>query len=251
MDFGTIIGLVAGLGLIFGAIMVGGDIGGFVDVAGLLIVGGGTLSGSLVMFPMGQVIGSISVALNAMKVPPHNPLRIIKQMMEIAKKARKDGLLSLQSFKSSDRFLSKSIQMMVDGMDQNVIREVLSSEIHNLRQRHMTGAMFFEQVGLLAPAFGMIGTLVGLVQMLQNLSDPASIGPAMAVALLTTFYGALFANLICIPISKKLEIRSAEETVSLELIVEGVLSIAKKENPSIMKSKLTAYLQPKMQAKAK
>ncbi|MDH5541455.1 MAG: MotA/TolQ/ExbB proton channel family protein [Nitrospinota bacterium] len=249
MDFGTLLGLILGLGLIFGAIISGGDIGGFIDVPSIMIVFGGTLAGTMVMFPLSQVLGSIKVALNAMKVSGHDPARIIRQMMEIAKKARKDGLLSLQNFKSTDRFLNKAMQMTVDGMDQNVIREVLTTEIEKLRFRHMTGAQFFEQVGLLAPAFGMIGTLVGLVQMLQNLSDPSSIGPAMAVALLTTFYGAIFANLVCIPIAKKLEIRSAEETISLELIMEGVISIIKKENPSIMKSKLNAFLNPKLQHK--
>ncbi len=249
MDLATIIGVVMGISLVTASIMTGGDIGGFINIPSILVVFGGTFSGTLIMFPMGQVIGSIKVAINTIKVKPNDPKKIIKIMVELSKKVRKDGALSLQTYKTPDKFLSKAIGMMVDGMDHHSIRAVLGTEIDKMKARHASGSELFDQVGLLAPAFGMIGTLIGLVQMLQQLSDPASIGPAMAVALLTTFYGALLANLFCIPIAKKLSIRSTEESVVLELIMEGVVSIVRKENPSLMRSKLNAFLVPSQQVK--
>lgn len=250
MDIATIIGVLAGLGLIGGSIMVGGSLGGFVDVPGLLIVGGGTTAAMLVCFPFATVKNSVMIAMKAIKVKPHNPVKTIKQMVEISKKVRKEGPLSLQTFKSPDRFLSKAVAMMVDGMDYGAIRSILSNEISKIRERHQIGQAVFEQLGLLAPAFGMIGTLIGLVQMLKKLSDPSSIGPAMAVALLTTFYGAVFANLVAVPIAKKLELRSNEETIGLEIVMEGVVSIVKKENPAVVQSKLNAFLTPKTQIKS-
>ncbi|MEE8484179.1 MAG: MotA/TolQ/ExbB proton channel family protein, partial [Nitrospinota bacterium] len=179
----------------------------------------------------------------------HNPIKSIKQVVEISKKVRKEGPLSMQNFKTKDRFLKKAIGLMVDGMDYNAIREILSTEISYIRERHLIGQAVFEMLGILAPAFGMIGTLVGLVQMLKSLSDPSSIGPAMAVALLTTFYGAVFANLVASPIAKKLELRSKDETLGLEIIVEGIVGIVKKENPQMIQSKLNAFLKPKAQIK--
>ena len=250
MDLATVIGVVAGLGLIVASILVGGGgLGGFVDVGGMMIVGGGTLSAMLVMFPFSTVKSSVLIAMKAFQNKPHNPVGAIRQMVTLSKKVRKDGPLSLQSFKSSDAFLSKAIAMMVDGTDHNAIRSILTTEISQIRQRHQVGQTVFEQLGLLAPAFGMIGTLIGLVQMLKTLSDPSSIGPAMAVALLTTFYGAVFANLVAVPVAKKLEIRSREETTGLEIIVEGVISMVKKENPSVMFDKLNAFLNPKARIK--
>lgn len=250
MDFATVVGVLAGLGLIVSSILIGGGgLGGFVDIGGLMIVGGGTLSAMLVMFPFATVKSSVVIAMKAFQNKPHNPAGSIKQMVTLAKKVRKEGPLSLQSFKSSDRFLSKAIAMMVDGTDHNAIRAILTTEITQIRQRHQVGQTVFEQLGLLAPAFGMIGTLIGLVQMLKTLSDPSSIGPAMAVALLTTFYGAVFANLVAVPVAKKLEFRSREETVGLEIIVEGIISMVKKENPAVMFDKLNAFLNPKSRIK--
>jgi len=249
VDIATIVGVVAGLGLIIGAITSGGDIGGFVDIPGLMIVAGGTASAMFVMFPFDTVKSSIMVGMKAVRVKPHNPKKIISQVVELAKKVRKEGPLSLQNFKTGDLFLQKAVMMLVDGADHNAMRAILTTEINQIRQRHQVGQTVFEQLGLLAPAFGMIGTLIGLVQMLKTLSDPSAIGPAMAIALLTTFYGALFANLVAIPVAKKLELRSREEVAGLEIIVEGIVGIAKKENPAMLRDRLNAFLNPKARLK--
>ncbi|GMT42640.1 MAG: flagellar motor protein MotP [bacterium] len=252
MDIATIFGIAGGLGLIAAAILMGGSgLGGFLDIPGIMIVGGGTVSAMLVMFPFATVKNSIIVAKKAIRGKPQNPVRMIGQMVDLSKKVRKEGALSLQNFKSKDRFLNKAVALMVDGMDSGSIRGVLSSEISHIRERHQIGQTVFEQMGLLAPAFGMIGTLIGLVQMLKTLSDPSSIGPAMAVALLTTFYGAVFANLVAVPIAKKLELRSKEETEVLEIVMEGMVGIVRKENPSMIRDKLFAFLNPQAQTKFK
>lgn len=252
MDIATVFGIVAGLGLIISAILMGGGgVGGFIDLPGFMIVGGGTASAMLVMFPFATIKSSVIIAKKAIQSRPHNPAQMIKQMVDLSKKVRKEGALSLQNFKSKDRLLNKGVTLMVDGADPNAMRGILSTEISHIRQRHQVGQAVFEQMGLLAPAFGMIGTLIGLVQMLKTLSDPSSIGPAMAVALLTTFYGAVFANLVAVPIAKKLELRSQEETLGLEIVMEGMLSIVNKENPSIIRDKLHAFLNPKAQTKVK
>jgi len=250
VDLATIGGIGLGSGIVLVSIMMGGDIMGFVNVPSLLVVFGGTFSGVLVMYPLGTVIGAIKTAIKTVKYPIEDPKKLIPVIVELAKKVRKDGALSLQTYKTPNLFLAKGIGMMVDGMDANSIRSVLSTEIDAMRERHNAGSVFFDDIGLLAPAFGMIGTLIGLVQMLQSLSDPSAIGPSMAVALLTTFYGAFSANLFAVPMAKKLSIRSGEESLNYDIIMEGIVSIVKKENPAIMQNKLNAFLSPKNRMKS-
>lgn len=248
MDIATVIGILAGMGLIGASMASGaGGLGSFIDVPSLLVVCGGTMSGVLVMFPLGMVLGSFKIVMKTFFFKTQNASGVIAQLTDLAALARKEGLLALEKQQIEDAFMAKAVRLLVDGTDQNALRQLMETEIKSLQERHAKGADVFEQIGALAPAFGMIGTLIGLVQMLKSLSDPSSIGPAMAVALITTFYGAIIANLFCIPWAKKLKIRSKEETMVKELIIEGVISVAKKENPNIMKAKLNAYLAPQLQ----
>ncbi|VAX20020.1 Flagellar motor rotation protein MotA [hydrothermal vent metagenome] len=250
MDIATVIGLLAGIGLLGASMSMGaGGIGSFVDVPSVLVVIGGTSAATLVMFPLQAVLQSFSTVLKAFQHKPEPHSDVIKSLIALSTTARKEGLLALEKKKIGDPFINKGVRLLVDGIDQNTIRSMLTTEVHAIQDRHQDGAQVFEQIGMLAPAFGMIGTLIGLVQMLQSLSDPSAIGPAMAISLTTTLYGALIANLVALPFAKKLSIRSKEETSIKEIIIEGIVSISKKENPNIMKAKLNAFLAPKQQAK--
>jgi len=247
MDIATIIGFVVGLACMAFAIMQGANgLKSFIDIPSILIVFGGTTAVVLIMFPLNAVGQAISTFMKTVFHKPMDTSSIIAKMIDLATIVRKDGLLALEKVRIDDPFLARGVRLLVDGIDQNAIRALLSTEIRSLQDRHYDGAQIFEQMGAMAPAFGMIGTLIGLVQMLESLSDPSTIGPSMAVALITTFYGAMIANLMAIPIAKKLSIRSKEETALKELVVEGIMSIAKKENPNLMKAKLNAFLAPKV-----
>ncbi|GAB6163150.1 MotA/TolQ/ExbB proton channel family protein [Desulfothermus naphthae] len=249
MDIGTLIGLLAGFGLIIGSIFIGGSLGAFIDLPSIFIVIGGTLSVTFIMFPMGTVFGAIKVAMKAFFAKPINANEIISQITSLAEVARKDGLVALEKASTDIEFLKKGCILVADGNNSEVVRSVLEIELAFMQQRHTTGQDIFKSMGSMSPAFGMIGTLIGLVQMLQTLDDPSSIGPAMAVALLTTFYGAVLANVAFIPIAKKLEERSKEETLYMEIIIEGIVSIANGEHPAITKEKLLAFLAPALREK--
>lgn len=244
MDIGTLLGILLGFGLIIGSIFMGGSAGGFVDIPSLAIVGGGTIAVTFVMFPMKTVIGSIKVGMKAFFAKPPDSSEMIKQLAQLADVARKQGLVELEKSNPSDPFLKKGVILVSGGTEENMVRSILENDIAYMRKRHIKNQGVFKGMGAMAPAFGMIGTLIGLVQMLQNLSDPSSIGPAMAVALLTTFYGAILANVIFLPMAKKLEERSEEESLYLEIIMEGVVSILNGEHPRLIKEKLEAFVEP-------
>jgi len=248
VDIATIIGLVASFGLMLMAILQGGSLSIFIDVPSMLIVFGGTAGVALINFPLGDVIGAINIAKKAFLFKEVNTNELLAQLMEFANKARKEGILSLQGAIDSieDEFLVKALQMAVDGQEPDDLKAMLNTEIDYIAQRHSLGVSIFESLGAISPAMGMVGTLIGLVQMLQNMSDPASIGPAMAVALLTTFYGAVLANIIFIPIAGKLKTRSKTEILQKTIIVEGMGSILSGENPRVMEQKLHAFIAPKL-----
>lgn len=249
MDIATIVGVSLGLGLVIVSLALGSTgVMGFFNLPGTLVVIGGTIAAILIMYPLKTVMGTFRVAMNVLTVKLHSPDSTIQKLLELSNKVRKDSILALESETFDDDFLGKGIRLCVDGTSPSIINNVLSTELDFLKQRHKIGQNVFDNMGMLAPAWGMIGTLIGLVQMLQTLSDPSSIGPSMAVALLTTFYGALLANLFFIPISVKLEARSKEESLIKEIIIEGVTSIAKQENPLILKDKLNVYLAPTLRA---
>lgn len=251
MDITTIIGIVLGLVLVAWAIISGGTpFDKFIDTGSLVIVLGGTVSGFLVSFPLKDVLGVGGVLSKAIKNPEFDVNQIITKVIDLANVARREGLLALDEAVSDikDDFLKKGVMLIVDGTDPELVKNILETELDNVLSRHAKGKNYFDVMGSLAPAFGMVGTLVGLVAMLQNLSDPGAIGPAMAVALLTTFYGSLFANLIFIPIGTKLGGKSAEEELVRNVMIEGLLSIQAGENPRIIEEKLKAFLPPKVRS---
>lgn len=246
MDIATIVGVVSAFGLVVIAILMGGGIGLFIDVPSLLIVVGGTIGATLINYPLKDVFGVFRIVKNALFAQNTSANGVIKRFIDFAYKTRKEGILALENELKSvnDEFLKKGVQLSIDGLEPQEIKFLLDTEIDFIQSRHRLGAEIFTTMGMFAPALGMIGTLVGLVQMLQALDDPSSIGPAMAVALLTTFYGSIMANLICIPIAGKLKTRSKEEMLTKELTVQGVLSLSNGDNPRIIEQKLQAFIPP-------
>ena len=250
MDLATIAGLIGAFGLIL--LSIGGSIGAFLDPSSALIVIGGTIGAGLIHYRFKQLAGAFAIAKKAFLYAPQSPTELISSLVEYATQARREGILALESAADEveDPFLKRALQLAVDGHEVSAIEAILSTEIDQLRDRHKNGAEIFVSLATYAPALGMIGTLVGLVMMLQQMNDPSSIGPAMAVALLTTFYGAILANLIFSPIAGKLRARSAEEVLYKELAMEGVLSISLGDNPRIVEKKLNAFLEPRLREAA-
>ena len=247
MDLATIVGLIAAFGLMVSAIMQGSSLLIFIDIAALTIVIGGTLGTVLVHFPFGDILGAVKVASKAFMHKTHSPVDTISRLITYAGKARKEGILSLQSVMNDidDEFFLKGLQMAVDGQEPEALKEMLEREIEYVMERHDKGAEIFATFAAYSPAMGMIGTLIGLVQMLQTMDDPSTIGPAMAVALLTTFYGAIIANIIANPIAGKLKLRSASEVLNKTLVTEGMKAILEGENPRLMEQRLHAFVSPK------
>jgi chemotaxis protein MotA len=244
MDAATFIGIIVGFSLVIMAIMFGGGIDIFFNIPAAMIVFGGTLGITLIRHSLHEVIGMAKVVKNAFFVKVWSYDYIVNLFLDMAHKARKEGILALEDDLQylKDEFLVKALQMAIDGMDPESIKEILEREINYLQERHHSGAEILDTMGTFFPAMGMIGTLIGLVQMLRTMSDPSTIGPAMAVALLTTFYGAVGANLICLPMAGKLRARSKEETIIKEMIIVGVISLTMGENPRILEQKLHAFV---------
>jgi len=246
MDLGTIIGLVTAVVLIVWSILLGGNLLGFVDVPSLLIViGGGCLAAPLIAFPISHVKTVMAVIMKSIVVAPMNPLETIKFIVELAQKARKESLLALENVEITNPFLKKGITLAVDGTEPGTIKAILAAEMAFIKKRHENGVNLLKFVAEMAPAFGMIGTLIGLVSMLSNMSDPASIGPAMSVAILTTLYGALAANVVCAPIAKKLEWYDAGESMQMQIVIEGISAILDGDHPAIAEQKLMSFLPAK------
>lgn len=238
----------AAFGLMLLAILHGSPLTIFFNIPALLIVLGGTSGVALVHYPFKDLLEAFRVARKAIFHKDVSVNDYITQLMGFANKARKEGILGLQDDvgRIEDEFLVKSIQMAVDGQEPETLRGMLNTEIDYIQQRHSKGANIFISLATYAPAMGMVGTLIGLVQMLQNLDNPSKIGPAMAVALLTTFYGAVIANVICLPIAGKLKNRSESEILIKTMIIDGMQSILSGENPRIIEQKLHAFISPKL-----
>lgn len=245
MDIATVIGLVSGTVLILGSIIIGGSLGTFINIPSMLVVIGGTVAVTFMRFKMSDVIGSIGVAVKAFLFKLQNPEDIINEMVEYTRIAKKEGLIALEKESPSDPFSAKALRYLSDGFDEGLIEDMLSKDIRLTIQRHATGQQVFKSAGDAAPAFGMIGTLIGLVQMLSSMSDPASIGPSMAIALLTTLYGAVVANLVCIPIADKLSLNSEKEKLTKTIIVEGAIAINRGVSPMVLEESLKIFLSPK------
>lgn len=246
MDIATVIGLILGFSVIVAAILMGGGALIFVHVPSFILVVGGMLCSVLIHFSMKQFLSIFTVMKKTFTAKVKRPNEIIQQMVNYAAISRRDGALALeeQMRKTDDTFVVKGLQMLVDGQEEDVIRAMMELEIQYLQERHGVGKKILEFMGASAPAFGMIGTLVGLVQMLQNLSDPSGIGAGMAVALITTFYGAVLANLVFIPLAGKLGLYSKAEALAMEMTVEGICTISRGENPTVVREKMQAFISP-------
>lgn len=244
MDIATIVGILLGFIVITTAIIAGGGWQIFIHLPSMCITIGGMLCATLIHFSLPQFLGIFSVVKKTIvtKIPP--PSELIQNMVNFATINRRDGALALEQeiHKIKDLFFVKGLQMLVDGQEPEAIRDLMSLEIENLRDRHSNGKKILEFMGAAAPAFGMIGTLIGLIQMLRNLDSPEAIGGGMAVALITTFYGALAANLIFIPLAGKLGLYSKAETIAMEMIIEGVCAIAQGDNPTAIREKMQAFI---------
>jgi len=246
MDIATLIGIIVGFGLMFASIFMGGGPGWFINYPSLMIVVGGTVGVTFINYPLGTVMSVIGVLKNAFLHKEISPQEIISTLVNFAKIARREGILALQSStkKLSDPFLVKGLNLAIDGLEPHVIGEILDTELEYIEERHRLGAEIFTTMGSYAPAMGMLGTLIGLVQMLMQMDDPSKIGPAMAVALLTTFYGVVLANLMFLPIAGKLKTRSQQELLIKQLMAEGVKAIQSGDNPRIVEQKLHAFVAP-------
>lgn len=243
MDIATLLGLIFGIAVVTFAVLSGSDLWLFLNLPGFLIVVGGTFAATLIKFPLSSVFTALRIGIKAAFVSvKESPRELIDTALDLAKKVRKGGLLALEETHLSNDFFQKGVSLCVDGHGADVVGDALRAEMDLTIHRHAEGAKIFRGIGETAPAFGMIGTLVGLVQMLSNMEDPKTIGPAMAIALLTTLYGALIANLIALPIADKLESRVEQEGVTMTLIMESVLQIQAGQNPMVLEELLEAYL---------
>ncbi|MCG8412700.1 MAG: flagellar motor protein PomA [Pseudomonadales bacterium] len=245
MDTATVVGLVGAFGVVLGAILLGGSVGIFFNIPSLVIVLGGTLMVVLMKFNMNQFTGAVTVAQNALKNKLQPPQTIIPEIVEMASLARKEGVLALEEVETKNAFLKAGLDMLIDGSSVEEIDKLLSKDLTETAERHKLGAQVFTAAGDVAPAMGMIGTLVGLVQMLSAMDDPKSIGPAMAVALLTTLYGAILANMLFQPIADKLTLRRKEEIKLNSICLDGVLGIQDGQHPRVLESLLKLYITPK------
>ncbi len=246
MDIATLLGLVIGITVVGLAIMTGSGFGIFLNLPGFLIVLGGTFAATLIKFPISGVFVAFFVGTRAAFVnEKESPAEIIELTMRLVKRARKVGLVGLEKVSVRNNFFRKGIQLCADGRDADFIRKMMTREMELAIQRQETGEKVFRAIGESAPAFGMVGTLVGLVQMLSSMDDPTTIGRAMAVALLTTLYGVLIAQLIALPISDKLEAKNEIERGNRVLIIEALIQIHERNNPTAVLDILEAYLPEK------
>jgi len=247
MDLGTILGVGAGVGFIIMSVLTsGGNLGAYISIPSLAMVVGGSFCALMVANPMSRALGFMKFINIALRVPVLEYERIISSLVNFSEKARREGLLVLEDDleEVEDEFLRKGIQLVVDGTDPDIIRSVLYTDLNQLQERHSVGIKLFDDWGKFAPAFGMVGTLAGLIAMLANLEDSSSIGPNMSLALITTMYGTILANLVLIPVKSKLEDRDRDEALLKEIMIEGILSIQSGDNPRILEEKLLSFLPP-------
>ncbi|WP_018869315.1 MULTISPECIES: motility protein A [unclassified Thioalkalivibrio] len=250
MDKATLFGVVLGLAVIFGAIVLSGQAADFWHLPAVLIVFGGTMAATFIKFPFRHVMSSFRVAVKTLYHQEDDPRALIERTKELAQVARKKGLLALEDEETPNEFYAKALQLSVDGFEPERIQHVLREDLELSLERHETGQKVFRSIGEQAPAFGMIGTLVGLVQMLGNLESPEAVGPGMAVALLTTLYGAIFAQLVALPIADNLEMRARSEHITRNLIVDAVNCIHQGFNSRMIEEMLLPYLPSKQREKA-
>lgn len=251
MDLGLVIGFVSGIVFIFLSILMGAEyqisqVMAFLDGPSIMITIGGAIASTISAHPLPVLINGLKGIKSAFKPKTAEPIKAIKDIIDLANLARKEGILALEdaAAEKDDDFLQRGITLVVDGADPELVRNILETEIVFTGDRHKGVASVWEYLASQFPAWGMIGTLVGLVLMLQSMDDPAAIGPKMAVAIITTFYGSVLANFLATPIATKLKLYSSEEMLVKEVLVEGILSIAAGENPRMIEEKLKVFLAP-------
>ncbi len=256
VDFATIGGLLLCVVLVLAGIINNGDaatvvtpamaLGAFIDTPSILIVGFGSIAAVAICYPLNVFLSIIQVTKQAFLYKPRDTKAILAMLQDMSNRARREGTLALEEFidKVDDDYFSRGVQLVVDGHEPNAIEDLLYNEIEKIKERHEQGIGMWENFALLSPAFGMIGTLIGLVKMLGNMDDPTAIGPSMAVALLTTLYGSLIANVVALPLTKKLKFRSDQEIQEKEIIAQGLLSILVRETPRFLVDRLNTQLAP-------
>lgn len=247
MDLGTIIGFIAGIICVVVSILIGGELGSYWDLPSVFITIGGGICSTLINFRLKDVLGIFKITKHAFVDKTSSAPETIAMMVKLSEKTRREGLLSIEPEleEMEDPFIKQSLQLVVDGIESETIQDFMDTEIENMQARHSKGIAIYNMMGAIFPAWGMIGTLIGLINLLLKLEDPAQIGPSMSVALVTTFYGSVISNFICLPIAGKLKMKSDEEVNQKEMIAEAVISIQAGENPKMLEQKLRIFLGPK------
>ena len=254
MDIATVLGVVIAIGLILSSIVIGGgSFGAFIDAPSVMVVIGGAIAAAMISFPMKAFLSVFSVGMRTIFYKIDSIPSLIEEIVSLAETARRDGLLALESRleEIQNSFVVLGIQMAVDGTRPEVMEDILRTELDAVATRHRDGKALFDCMGRFAPAFGMIGTLMGLVIMLGDMSDPSKIGAGMAVALLTTMYGAIASNVVFLPFAEKLGYTNKQELLAMEIIVRGIMAIQSGENPRVIEQKLNTFIPPKLRVSDK
>ncbi len=246
MDLGSFVGILSGISLIITAIFLSGELLNFVNLPGVMIVLGGTIAATLITFQLKDVKTAFQAAILVFSEKREDPNDMVATMLELCTLSRRAGLLALSKIETESNFLKKACIMISDGSKEEIIRDTLQIEIDSMKQRHFIIQDVFKKMAIYSPSFGMIGTLIGLVQMLNELSNPETVGPAMAVALLTTLYGSILSTLFFLPIAGKLKARTVLEVINLQIIFEGGVSILENNNPIAVYEKLSSYIPTKL-----
>ena len=246
MDLATLIGIICAFSLVIVSISMGSGLGLFIDLPSAMIVLGGTIGATMIHYPLKDLLGLFKVVKNVFFSEVWKGREIVEMFVDFANRSRRDGILALESelWRIDDKFLTKGLQLAIDGMEPQAIQEILETEIDYIQERHRAGAEILSTMATFFPAMGLIGTLIGLIQMLKTMEDPSTIGPSMALALITTFYGVVGANLVCLPMAGKLRKRSQDEAVIKEMVISGIISVTSGENPRIVEQKLHSFIPP-------
>lgn len=248
MDRGSFLGMLLGVGLLAVAIGLGPNPRIFFHPAGTIVVVGGVLAATLIRFPLEHVSYAFSIANRAFLTRAPETRALVAQIVSLSQRARREGLLKMEKAMDVEGFLAKGLRMVVDQADREHIQSVLVQELRTTQERHHQGQEIFRFIALSAPSFGMVGTLIGMIQLFASLKDPSGIGSAMALSLLSTLYGAVIAYLLAIPIAGKLEVRSKEELELKQIMLEGILGIQAEMHPAALEAQLAAFLAPRERA---
>src|SRR5574344_2297028 len=248
MDISTLIGIIVGAAcILIGVLTSGGSLMGIVDIPSVFVTFGGSYASLFVLAPLNEVLGVFGNMGRAFKTYNYGEKTLVPNMVALAEKARREGILALEEGLDDldDPFLKEGLRLVVDGTDGQIIRSIMENEMGQIEARHMERVNVVNQWAGFGPGFGMMGTVIGLIGMLNNLADKSSLGPNMAVALVTTLYGSMMANWLFVPMAGKLTYQNNREAKSKEMVIEGVLSIQAGDNPRILATKLLTYLDPK------